>query len=221
MRFINCLESALRKLLVLQDVSLLLPCLGAWKGQTVPSGLTTLASLPNIGIYNVYVNVSIVDGPPSKTGWSIVENVGIDTTEHDYVQRITYLIDGVSYVRGMNNKTALSSWERVYGSSILTDSTVLSPLASALGAAAWIQGTNIVPNGTLTIGANAYRPVIVREVSVEGVSAILFGEYNSNSFTAYKSPKFDQVLSVSMAVGGAYTITNISGRATTIFYYVI
>ena len=81
--------------------------------------------------------------------------------------------------------------------------------------------TNIVPNGTLTIGANAYRPVIVREVSVEGVSAILLGEYSSNSFTAYKSPKFDQVLSVLMAVGGAYTITNISGRATTIFYYVI
>ena len=61
----------------------------------------------------------------------------------------------------------------------------------------------------------------MREVSAEGVSAILLGEYSGNSFTAYKSPKFDQVLSVSMATGGAFTITNISNRPITIFYDVI
>lgn len=81
----------------------------------------------------------------------------------------------------------------------------------------WRQVT-IAAGDSLEIPAPNYSPVVLREVTVEGASAIFLAEYSTNVFTALKSPKFEQVFSITKTSGAHISVTNIANRNVTAYY---
>lgn len=75
------------------------------------------------------------------------------------------------YSRGLRGSNAWSEWSQIYDTSLLTNSTALSSLASALGAYLYIWKFNVESTGYGTDDWDSYVNGIKRITSVSGTHA--------------------------------------------------
>ena len=126
--------------------------------------------------------------------------------------------NGSTYYRSKYDTETLGPWRKIYDSNILTDSSELSSLASALGVRKWTRNT-LNPNESLVISHTSdYAPIFIRELAKEGAGALILPEYNSGSYAILKTPKFDQVLSLEKTAQYTIIVTNISNITISLDY---